>query len=335
MDTTAHDTLNSSRRTPGRRAIGWLSWFLGLALVGAVIGVALHFSQAREFLTIAQRATPAWLLAAVALQAGTYLAQGEVIRVVARAGGFPLRMATVYGLSLTKLFLDQALPSAGLSGSTVLAEELRRCGMPRPLVAASLVIGIVSFQAAYVVALVIALLIAAIPSEAEVAVVLVTSAFTLAALAWAVIVLALSGRSAPELPKPLSRLRPLRALFDFLRDADPGVSRSSRRLGEATAWQLAIFALDAATLWVLIRSLGVSVEPTTVFASFMFSSLLRAIGLVPGGLGTFEAMSVLSLKLGGVPVAVALAATLLFRGLSFWIPMLPGLWLYRRGFWVR
>jgi Mg2+-importing ATPase len=32
----------------------------------------------------------------------------------------------------------------------------------------------------------------------------------------------------------------------------------------------------------------------------------------------------------GVPVAVALAATLLFRGLSFWLPMLPGLWLAHR-----
>jgi Mg2+-importing ATPase len=30
------------------------------------------------------------------------------------------------------------------------------------------------------------------------------------------------------------------------------------------------------------------------------------------------------LKLAGVAVPVALAATLLFRGLSFWLPMVPG-----------
>lgn len=29
-------------------------------------------------------------------------------------------------------------------------------------------------------------------------------------------------------------------------------------------------------------------------------------------------------------IPVALAATLLFRGLSFWLPMPPGLWLARR-----
>jgi Mg2+-importing ATPase len=51
---------------------------------------------------------------------------------------------------------------------------------------------------------------------------------------------------------------------------------------------------------------------------------------VPGGLGAFEAASVLTLKLVGVSVPVALAATLLFRGLSFWLPMLPGVWFAHR-----
>jgi len=32
----------------------------------------------------------------------------------------------------------------------------------------------------------------------------------------------------------------------------------------------------------------------------------------------------------GVEVEAALAATLLLRGLTFWLPMVPGLWLARR-----
>jgi len=51
---------------------------------------------------------------------------------------------------------------------------------------------------------------------------------------------------------------------------------------------------------------------------------------MPGGLGAFEAASVLTLKVIGVSAPVALAATLLFRGLSFWLPMLPGFWFARR-----
>jgi Mg2+-importing ATPase len=90
-------------------------------------------------------------------------------------------------------------------------------------------------------------------------------------------------------------------------------------------FQLAIVLLDAATVWLLIRSLGEVASPAGVFASFMVSSLLRTIGIIPGGLGVFEAASVVTLKLAGVSVPVALAGTLLFRGLSFWLPMVPGL----------
>src|SRR5512140_399826 len=91
-----------------------------------------------------------------------------------------------------------------------------------------------------------------------------------------------------------------------------------------------ILVLDAATLWVMLLALAVSAHPAPVFASFMLSTLARTLGVIPGGLGIFEAVSVATLHLSGVPVAAGLAATLLFRGLSFWLPMAPGLILARR-----
>jgi Mg2+-importing ATPase len=51
---------------------------------------------------------------------------------------------------------------------------------------------------------------------------------------------------------------------------------------------------------------------------------------VPAGLGAFEAASIFTLHAAGIEVPVALAATLLFRGFTFWLPMLPGLWLARQ-----
>jgi Mg2+-importing ATPase len=105
--------------------------------------------------------------------------------------------------------------------------------------------------------------------------------------------------------------------------------RSPKVLAIASALQIAIIALDSSTMWVLLRSLGAHPTVTGVFASFMIASLVRTIGIVPGGLGTFEATSVLTLAMTGITVPVALSATLLFRGLSFWLPMLPGLWMSR------
>jgi uncharacterized membrane protein YbhN (UPF0104 family) len=54
------------------------------------------------------------------------------------------------------------------------------------------------------------------------------------------------------------------------------------------------------------------------------------MGPIPLGLGSFEAVCVSVLGLAGVPVAAGLPATLLLRGFTLWLPMLPGLWLTRR-----
>ncbi|MDC0679303.1 lysylphosphatidylglycerol synthase transmembrane domain-containing protein [Sorangium atrum] len=141
--------------------------------------------------------------------------------------------------------------------------------------------------------------------------------------------LVLSGRSSVG-PKWLKRLPLLKHALALLGQADPKLARSVPLIVKSGLFQLAIVLLDTATVWVLIRALGETASPTGVFVSFMVSTLLRTISIVPGGLGAFEAASVLTLKVAGVPLAVALAATLLFRGLSFWLPMVPGL-VFSRG----
>jgi uncharacterized membrane protein YbhN (UPF0104 family) len=67
-----------------------------------------------------------------------------------------------------------------------------------------------------------------------------------------------------------------------------------------------------------------------VFACFMIASVTALMGPIPLGLGVFEAASVAALHLVGIELEAALAATLLLRGFTFWLPMIPGLWLARR-----
>ncbi|MHB8420488.1 MAG: lysylphosphatidylglycerol synthase transmembrane domain-containing protein [Myxococcales bacterium] len=312
------------------RWLRWLPWIFSLALLAAVIVAARHFSEAEEFAHLAERAKPWWLLLAVAFQLGTYLAQGQILRRVARAGRASLSLGTACRVGLAKLFVDQAVPSAGLSGTIVLANTLEAGGLPRPVVAAGIVVDLASYYAAFVLGLAAALVVTALRRDVRVVLALVSLVFFLFAIGFSALVLALSGRSTSALPKRLVRFRPLRITLGFIQTADPHLAHDPRILAEATAYQLAIILCDTATVWVLIRSLGGAGAPAAVFASFMISSLLRTIGIVPGGLGTFEAASVVTLRMVGVKVSVALAATLLFRGLSFWLPMLPGLWFSRR-----
>jgi uncharacterized membrane protein YbhN (UPF0104 family) len=312
-----------------RSALQWVSWIFGFAVLAAVIITALHFSEERELAHIAERAQPWWLAIAIVLQALTYLAQGETWRVVTRAAGVAVPLPMAFKLSLAKLFIDQALPSAGISGTVVVAKALEQRGVSRAVVMAAVVVDSVSYYAAYVLTLAVALFITVVGGHASPLIMAAALFFVIFSVVLTSAVLVLSGRSSVG-PKWLKRVPLLKHALALLGEADPKLARSLPLIFKSGLFQLAIFLLDCATVWVLIRSLGEVASPTGVFASFMISTLLRTIGIFPGGLGTFEATSVLTLKLAGVPVAVALASTLLFRGLSFWLPMLPGL-VFSRG----
>ena len=313
-----------AKSSTARRAVRWFSWIFGCAMLAAVIIAALHFSEERELVRIAERAEPWWLAIAIVLQAGTYFAQGETWRVVTRSVGVVVPWTVAFKLSLAKLFIDQALPSAGISGTIVLARALEQRRVSRPVVMAVVVVDSVSYYAAYVLTLALALLITVAGGYANPLTIVAAIFFMVFSVVLTTAALVLSGRKSAG-PKWLGRIPLLRNVLSLLGEADPTLARSLPLILRSGLFQLAIVLLDAATVWILIRSLGEVASPTGVFASFMVSTLLRTIGIVPGGLGVFEAASVVTLKLAGVSVPVALAATLLFRGLSFWLPMVPGL----------
>ncbi len=304
--------------------------FLGGAFLVVVVVAALHFSEEHAFIRLAQQAKPAWLVLALGLQAATYLTQGAIWGHVVAAAGFRLPRRTTFELGLAKLFADQVVPSAGLSSSVLVAKALEQRRGPPAAVRAAVLINMASYHLAYVLALSVALAIMWQNGSAHAIVIVPACLFLAFSFALAAAIVALSGRVPDGLRTALGRMRASRALFEFMAGADPALVRSLRVLAHTIGLQLAIVLLDATTLWTLIVALGGRASAAGVFASFMIASLVRTMGILPGGLGTFEATSVLTLRMLGVDLEVALSATLLFRGLTFWLPMLPGYWCSRR-----
>ena len=308
----------------------WLTWLLGAAMFATVVGVALQFTDVESFTRLLTEAEPLWLVGALALQALTYMAQGQVFRVVLKAGAQPLSLWEAGKLSVMKLFVDQALPSSGISGAFAVVASFVRLGFAKPLVLASLVLDLSGYFLAYALSVGVALTVVIVQGHATPVVMTACLVFVAASLIMAVVTPRLAGNPHLAVHIPGQRFAIVARSVSLLTGADSRLVRSHGLLWRITLLELAIILLDSATLWVLVRALGVSAPPLGLFAGFMLASVLRSIGIVPGGLGAFEAAAVVTLHWVGVNIAVALSATLLFRGLTFWIPMLPGLWLAHR-----
>jgi uncharacterized protein (TIRG00374 family) len=264
-----------------------VQWLFGIGLVVAVVVVATHMDAERALVNLFRRISPAWLVLA---------------------------------------FMDQAVPSGGFSGTLLILQGLRRRGVPPGITLATVIVDLIAYYAAYLVALGVA----ATFHKLTAWVLLPTLIFALIALLIVSALLVLAFRGYAALPGWLRRRRALAPLLADLKSMPREFFRDARLFALCFAFEFAIFACDAGTLWSLLRALGEPSPPALVFAAFMLATLARTIGVVPGGLGTFEGVSVSMLHLLGVPLATALAATLCFRGLSFWLPLAPGLLLARR-----
>lgn len=304
----------------GRR----FGWLLGLAALAAVIIVATHISEPRDFMRLVERASLWWIAVAFVLQAATYVALAKVWRAVARAARQSLPLGHAVRIALAKLFVDQTLPSGGVSGGVLLSSALERGGLRRPVVIATIVLDLASYYLAYALTLVAALAIDIVEGHAVTIVRIAGFGFALIAIGLSIGALALSrAKHIPNLPG-------LRRAERWLIGADRRLTADRMLFAQTTAWQIAIVALDGLTIWTLLRALGIDAPLAGVLASFMIASLARTLSIMPGGLGVFEGVGVLTLTQIGVPLAGALSATLLFRGLSYWLPMIPGFIASRR-----
>jgi hypothetical protein len=222
------------------------------------------------------------------------------------------------------IFANEALPSAGLAGSVVAIRALGRRNVPAHIVVSAILAGVMTSYVAGGIALVAAITLMRpyhrvsprILGGAAAVSVAVVAAFI--ALTWR------RETIAPRMSARLARLPRVAAALDTIAAAPISVLRNFAFWRRALALQLAVLLLDSSTLFVLLTALGARPPFPAVFGSFMIATAATGAIPLPGNLGAFEAALVVMLHLVGIRMEAALAAALLQRGFSVWLPMTAG-----------
>ncbi|MFG1928324.1 flippase-like domain-containing protein [Cryptosporangium sp. NPDC048952] len=258
-----------------------------------------------------------WRWLAVAILLGAVRFVGAAVALT----GFvaeKLKFARTFLVQIASSFLGLVAP-AGVGGAALNVRYLQQAGVPAAAAVAAVAIWQIGTVAATVLLLIVVGLIAGndqarsleVPDSA-----LITLGVIMALVA-AVFMVPFGRRFL------LARLRP------YLAQITPRLASVFTRPARLGAGIFGTILQSVATVLVMsacIEGFGGSLSWSVVAVVVLAGTALGSAAPTPGGLGAVEAVLSAGLTAGGLDGATAISAVLLFRLLTFWLPVLPG-WL--------
>ena len=323
-------SINRGKSLGDKVASSWRSWFLAVLLIAGLVIAVLHWGDVKRFGKLLTEAKPLWLIAAAVLQLATYFGLAAQWWLVLRRGRTPEEGTDLFRLTLAKHFADQVVPTAGMSGNVLLVDRLVSFGVPRENAIAALLLQIIAYYFSYALGALWVLVVLWWKSRMSLLLTAAVLAFLIVAAGIPALTLWLHKRGREKLPRFLANWSKTKSFFEIVGQAPARLVRSPQLIASLTALNLGVFIADAATMQACIHALGVHAPLSAGYVAFMMASIAVILGPIPMGLGSFEAVSIAMLRLFGVPFEAAVSATLLFRGFTLWLPLVPGGILLRR-----
>lgn len=313
-----------------------------LITVAALIVVYLKFGEFQHFQNAFSASNWYWMVLAAALQATTYLCLSLNYKFVLKIKGLAVSVREMYPVTFIIQFLNQALPSGGISGQFFFIDYLKRKGMSMAQGLARVILELMTLYMAFGFLFVICAFIG-IRQERLGHPEIAYFIWTFLAIAFLVMIVYLafqkdtgSGWLNGLIERFHSRSLGTKkeAVATFLKEIRGNISAEALRpyrgsLTLAILSHLGVLILDIGTLWVLAYAVGTPISISVAFIVFTLTQFASMISFVPGSLGVFEGGMSLLLIAFGMPSDAALTATILFRVLTFWLPMPIGWLLYR------
>lgn len=315
-----------------RRLWQWVLVLLGLFFL---VRYREAFLQALQVLLQGQWT---WIVLALGFQAGWLVHTTLLLWMLYRRLAIPERPWRLALIVMSSLFLNLAAPTAGISGVAIFAADAHRRGhsASRALVAGTLYIFFEHFGFLALMFLGLAVLVRRnrltwLELSAALAMVLLVSLLLALVLGawWAPRWLHRRlGPQGPQIQSALHKPRWHQRLQDFIHDLAQGLHTLPREPGSllplwlaATTnklWHLAVMASA-------FHAFALPLSPGTLLGAYVIVHLFFVVSPVPGGIGIAEGMLIMLLHSFGFVLHDAMAVTLTYRAVTFWLPFLVGM----------
>jgi uncharacterized protein (TIRG00374 family) len=289
---------------------------LGFGMLGGAVYVLLpQFASAGAIFDQLRSAQLQWVALALVAFGLTYVGAG---RAIVGSVPDPVPFGWAMSTAMASSFTNSVAP-AGMGGVALGVRFLQRLGVPTPVALSGTLLNTLCGLVVHII-----LMAATVLTLGR------TEVLSGVKIPWATVGWVLLGVVLVLLA--LASLRPIRARvrkrFEKpVREALASLAdlvRSPLRLVSLVGGS-ALVTCGYATAFVLCaRAVGLSAPISELVIVYLTAAIITTVAPTPGGLGAAEAAYAAGLAAVGYPGGQSLACVLIFRGVTFWVPILPG-----------
>lgn len=133
----------------------------------------------------------------------------------------------------------------------------------------------------------------------------------------------------PRHPETINMLK-ARAAVEELHDNYKLIESHYHKLRGPFWWGFWANVAEVAAVYVVYIAFGHWVNPGSVILAYAVANFAGFISVLPGGVGIYEALMTGTLVATGVPAALSLPVTVMYRVLNMLIQLSPGYYFYHR-----
>ena len=323
----------------------WLNIFTIAALVALMY---ISRNQISETFRRLSDLNIAWLLMIVPLQLLNYFSVAKMYQTYLRSLGEDIKISFLNRVSLEMNFVNHVLPSGGVSGFGYLSMRLKQVGVPASKSTLTQVARHALTFISFIFYLLIAMLLLALYGNASRLMILISSGMISLVLVGSVLLIYLISSSerikafSAALPRLINDLlgffrggkrtinvARVERLFGDLHDDYMAVKDDWRALQRPFLWAMFMNLTEILTIMVVYAAFGDFVNPGAIIVAYAVANIAGLIAVLPGGVGVYEGLMTAVLASAGIPKALALSATLVYRVLNMLIFLPIGLVLYQ------
>ncbi len=281
-------------------------------------------------------ADPVWIGVAIALNVAAYATYIALFKAVVGGDALRLSWSETYEINMAGVAATLLFSAGGAGGVALTYWALRKAGMTRRDTARRMVAFVGLHYAFYPLALIVFGLLlrtGVLHGKDSVELTIVPAAVAGLLLVIGVLIALIP----PDLERRLNPHVTNEALRNFIR----GAAKVPATIGEGIRFALSLFAhpkrgglaligaagfwaFSIGVLWASFHALGVRVPLAVVVQGYFLGMVANLFPLAPAGVGAVDAGMIGAFVLFGIPEETVFPAILVFRLISFWMPIPPG-----------